>query len=295
MTRSIAALAVCCLFSCDRAPAEGPPPKDVVARVNGRPVTAFDVAMSLKSPFKAALKKQSPEEQKASLEQVIEAELFAQRAVELGLDRDPAYLEELARIEAQARAARRTALARYFRTHEVLEKATVTDADLKAYFEAHREALTKELHLQQAIFTSRAAADAALAAIAQGQAFEVAVAPAFPGTTPEQKPWDMGFLTIDLAPAFARAELLKLAPGQVSPPIEVSGAFWVYKLVEVRTNSAITAEAVAPRLQATLKAEQFAKRLSAVQAEVRAKAKIDYVTPPTPAPEPQAPPAPENE
>lgn len=175
--RGIALLAPL-LFACTDAARA---PKDVVASVNGKPITATEI--ELRQAGKA-----TAETQAEARDALVLLELQAQRAVELGLDADEGFQAAQQRAEAQLREARRRELAKLFRTKEVLDKIVVSDDDARRYFEANRARVQTQLTVHQILVNGRAAATAAAAELAAGKPFEEVAAALLPIQIPAATP-----------------------------------------------------------------------------------------------------------
>ena len=78
----------------------------VLATVKDVPITEYDVQQSLKRSVGHG-KEVNPEAAQNVLQAIVRDELIYQKSVELGLDKDQAYLKKLKEAEAQLRAAQR--------------------------------------------------------------------------------------------------------------------------------------------------------------------------------------------
>ncbi len=282
-------VAVLLVSGCERAPgglAAGKKTLPVVARVNGRPITALELSTRLRpAGVPRPGEKSGPEQEKAALELMIRQELEAQKAVELGLDASPGFQEELEKMEAQERDWKRKELSKLYRSQELLAKAEVSDDEVKRFFDENTVKVQTEFHVAQLPFRNRAQAEAAQAALAQGKSFEELAAPLYPGVPPEQRPWENPALRFENVPKVWWPELSRLEPGSVSGIISAPGdQYWILKLVEKRQNPAITFETVKPGLQTLLRAQRFEERVGQMEKALREKAKVELV--------PQAPAAP---
>lgn len=224
---------------------------DAAAVVNGRPITRFEVLLRLRSMPDA-----TPQQ---ALDAIIVDELRAQRAAELGLERDPAYLQELARVQAQVNEVTRRELSKLFFHREVLGRAEATDDEVKAWVAQHRARFTHRVKVLQLLRKDRAAIDALKAELDRGARFEDLVlstrsGPA-PGTLAEATVGPLSWEQVP--PAWWRA-LEVLQPGQVSevlaPP---GGPFTLLKLLEREPAAEPPFEQLAPMVRATLKAERI--------------------------------------
>lgn len=283
-------LAAVAMTSCERTPVSRPPPppKDVLAKVNGRAITDFEVTLRLRtaSPHQGAPVELTPEARKGALETIILQEVLAQRAVELGLDQDPTWQEEERKLEAQVNEARRQGLTRLFLAKEVQAKAAVTDADARRYFDDNRARVQTELRVSQVLRKGRASIDQAAAALAQGTPFDEVAGEGFPPQLAAQKPWELPPLAWQQVPVQWWGVVDVLQPGQLSGVIAgANDRFWIIKLLERRDNAAMTFELARAGIGEILQGDKQQAARERTERELRAKARVEYLTP-APAPPP---------
>lgn len=284
MFRRLLLISVLGLFACERnkpAPAPVPPPSvtpvlgsEVRATVNGVPITGLEVGIRLAGAAMGPTgEKANGAQQRTALEQAIDEELLAQRAVELGYQVGG---EDGGVPDAKTRESRRHELAKQFRMKELLEKAVVTPEETRAWFDAHLARVQGELQVQFIIVQGKATGDAVLASLAKGQSFDEVALAQFP-KAPDPKPWAVQPMSWFQVPPPWWAQLDKLEPGKTSGLIADEGdRFWIVKLVDRKPNPAITFEASEPPIAASLRARKFEARREEVLKELRAKAKIEF-------------------
>ena len=127
---------------------------DVIATVNGAPIREADVLFRLKSD--SHQNEMKPEYRKNLLDGIIREQLVYERAVQLGLDKDANYQDEVRKLDAQMAAVKRKALGELFYQQEIAGKAQVSDAEAKKYFEDHAEWFRTDLHVLQILRRSEA-------------------------------------------------------------------------------------------------------------------------------------------
>jgi len=257
----------------------------VLARVNGVPITELDVKFRSKAPSQHEGVK-SDVVGPVVIETLIRDELVYQRAVELGLDKDPEYLKRVQEMEAQLATFKRRQMVDAFYAKEVHQKTEVPEAEVKAYFDRHSADIRAELHVMQLLYTRDPdAARAASDAIKGGKSFEEVAKERFKGIPPQEKaPWDLGFMKWNQLPEAWWDVVFKMKPGEVSDVI--SGGeqrFWVLKLVERRDNPNASFEDFKPRIISVLKRTRVEERRAELLDELKKKAKIEYVSPAPPA------------
>jgi hypothetical protein len=248
----------------------------VVAWVNGKPITLADVDLRLRGEARG--KTPPAERRTAMLEQIVSQELLAQRAHELGLDADPKYVEESADADAQIGAYKRRRLADLTIDRELVSAATPTDADAKKYFDDNLPKLKGELHIVQIFRRGRAAIDSARDSINAGKSFDdvakVGLEESMPGMLP---PWDLGWVRWLQLPDPIREAAANLKPGEVSGVISGPGErFWIIKLVERREDDKVSFDLLKPRILELLRNSRLETSRAALEKDLRAKAKITY-------------------
>jgi parvulin-like peptidyl-prolyl isomerase len=222
------------------------------------------------------------------IDTVVREELVRQRAIELGLDRDPSYQRKRQQLSAELAAFERRELGDLFFQREIDQSARVSDDDARKYFSQNARMIQSELHLLQILYRrDENVARAALDEIKGGRPFEEVAKPHFPAQATEKAaPWDIGFLRWHQMPDAWLSVVFDLKPGEVSDVIKgPEGRFWILKLVERRENPNLTFEEVKPRILSVLERTTREERRARLVRELRDKAKVTYADPslaPTP-------------
>lgn len=284
-----AAAAALLLIACDQgaatssqpAPTAPAPaaslPADALVTVNGAAIGQIDLEIELsRKDHDAAARPPQPED---VLERLVDRELFAQEAARLGLDADTSYQTKLRELEAQVDAFRRRELTRLFTSREVDRKAVLSEAEARAYYDAHAAEIRSELHVHQILRRSEAEIRAAHEALKSGKPFDEVAASLFPKLPPAApRPWDLGSLTWQQVPPAWRDVVYDLEPGETSGILTgPRNRYWLVKLIARRDNPAHTFEAVRPVLEELLKGDRVGAARKAALAELRAKATVDRV------------------
>lgn len=274
MTKPLLLAALVGALGCQKpaapAPAPAPPkpalpPEQVAATVNGHAVSRFEVLLRQRTMQDA--------EPREALEALIDDELRAQRAAALGLEREPAFLEEMARVEAQVSEVRRRELARLLLHREVLDQARVSDEEVQRAFEQRRARFGAEVRVVQLSRRDRGAVEAALAEVQRGRDF-ADVAAGLLGVTREALVAGRPLRWDEVPPAWWPA-LEGLQPGEVSGVIAAPGGrFVALQLLERRPVAAPDFDAVKPLLAATLRSERIEALRARADADLRVGATI---------------------
>ncbi|MCA9676076.1 MAG: peptidyl-prolyl cis-trans isomerase [Kofleriaceae bacterium] len=281
LVAAVALVASVAATGCDRrADSAAPPPAprnlpaawspDTVASVNGHAITRADLTGAPRGHGDDA----APATEE--LDDVIGLELAAQQAEALGLDRDPAYQQELHALQAPAQAFRRHRLAELYFDDQVTKQIQISDADARAYFDANAARIRSQVHVWQILARDRTEIEQVQADLAAGQAFEDVARARLPdlpaGVRP---PWDVAPMHWNQVPEAWRAVLDTLQPGQVSDVIAgPRGRYWVIKLLERTDDPSITFDTVEDTIVALLRDERATARRAELAHQLRADATI---------------------
>ena len=267
------------------APAAPGAPSDVLAWVNGAPITELDVRSTMQPGTELTVPMR-----KNLLDVLIDKELKAQQARKLGLDQQATYQDRIRPLQARVDAAARTELDDLWYRNQVVDAAQVDEAAEQAYFQTHQDQIRTEWHFEQILLRKRQAIDAARAALQAGASFDEVAAAQMP--TPQvakSRPWDLGWLQWGQVPEAWTPVVDKLQPGQTSDVIEGPGSrFWLVRLVEERRNEQATFEEYKPFIHTVLQRQEIGTRQADLEQQLRSQAQIRYVDPPPPLSPPPA-------
>lgn len=225
--------ALLCLTGCQGKEQQFPPSgkgSKVLARVNGSPITAADVAFRHQEGHGDEVSRPK------SLDDIIDQELLYQQGLKLGLDKDPSYREKLAKLDRQPAGARRIELARRVFNTQIASKINLMPQDGKDYFDKNADKIATELHLEYMKFDDKQKAEDALKKIRGGAVFE-SIARSVMGTNKVagREPWDLGFQKWQQIPVDFVDPVYRLKPGEVSDVLgNQQTDFQIVKLVATR-------------------------------------------------------------
>ncbi len=283
-TLAVAVIALVALWaspSCRARQTTRPPAGDVLATVNGVPVTRADVLLASRGAGhdSTAMPESSmnPAIQKNILETIIREELVAQRAAELGLTADAEEQRELRRREAELSALRRKVLSAAYYRHERAE-ANVTEQEARRYFDANAARLRTELHVWQILLRDEGRIEQARREIESGTPFEEVARRQFPGLPQSSpSPWDLGYLKWNQVPEAWRSVVYALANGQHSGVVRgPRGRLWILKLIDKREDPSITFAGAEATIIEILRSERIEARRVEADRSLRSKARIVY-------------------
>jgi len=263
--------------------------KDVVATVNGKPITQVDVRFRLKGEGhkEKHAAPASAQQLGTVLETVIGEELAAQRATELGLDADPRYQAGLRQLEAQVAAYRRRGLTELLWERSVDKNAAPTDADARRFFDANQKQIRTQLHVRQILRRSEASMAEVRRQLDSGKRFEDVAASLFPDRPPGQTPWDLGWMSWYKLPEQWRKIAYDLKPGEVSAVIRgPKERYWIIEVVERKEEPEVAFDTVKAAVLSDLERGSVEAARDKARKELRARAKVQHLAPPTPEPRP---------
>ncbi len=117
-------------------------------------------------PAEYLFKFQGESGKKTLLGQLVELKMYAQRAQQLGLDKDP-------QIQRRIEEAREKILATAFHLKEVTEKVTVTEEEIRDYYELHKKEHIRpeEVKVREIVVIDKNEADEIIKLIRAGASF----------------------------------------------------------------------------------------------------------------------------
>jgi peptidyl-prolyl cis-trans isomerase C len=280
----ILALAV----ACDRGPlggrADSPEDKQVVARIDGQPITLDDLQrrMAQQAPYVQA-RYSSPERRKQLLDNLIRFEILAREARRRGYERDPQVVHH-----HQQRLVDRMVAEELDRT---LKAEDIPEDELRRFYQEHPERFTRPeaVRVSQILLAdAETAATVAAAARALGprdeRGFRRLVAAHSLDEDSKQRGGDLTFLERQPATGGSNgqrppAPLIEAAfglaeVGQIGGPVQSERGFHVLRLTQRRTGALRPFEEVAAEVRTLVHEQRRSRRLDEWVAEMRNKVNI---------------------
>ena len=254
---------------------------DVVARVNGKDITAAEVQMAT-DVFGEQLA-QVPEAQRRSMvvDALVDMHVMADAAKAAGTADSPKYKARMAFLEAQA-------LRNTYVEDDLQGK--ISDADIKARYEKDIASYVppEEVHARHILVKTEDEANAILKQLADGGDFQAIAKEKSEDPGSKGNGGDLGFFAKgQMVPEF-EAEAFALKPGETSTkPVKSQFGYHIIKVEERRTQPVPTLDQVREQVIQMVQRDKYQETL----AKMRGEAKIEILTPPAAPADPAAAPA----
>jgi len=246
----------------------------IIAKVNGTPITEEDLTLRRSGAHGG---RKAPGDQQKALDDVITEELLYQQGLKIGLDKDPGYRRQVAKLEHQLAIAKRAEMTRRVYNSQVAANVEITHADAKNYYDKNVDQITTDLHLGVMSFNNREAAEETLQKVRGGATFE-SVARSVMGdqVSAGREPWDLGFLSWDQIPFDFVAAVYRLKPGGVSDVVnsQRTGS-QIFKLFEARKNSKADFASMSGLIMNRLRDEKIIEAYQQYVDKLKKEAKIE--------------------
>ena len=246
----------------------------VVAKVNGTPITEEDLTFRL--PGVHGERKAAGNQRKA-LDDVITEELLYQQGLKIGLDKDPGYRAQIAKLEHQLAIAKRGEMTRRVYNTQVAAKVQITQADAKNHYDKNANQITTELHLGVISFNNKEGAEEALQKIRGGATFE-SIARSAMGSqvSAGREPWDLGFLSWGQIPVDFVDAVYRLKPGEVSNIVSSKRTgYQIFKLFGARKNPRADFASMSGLIMNRLRDEKVIEAYGQFVEKLKKEAKIE--------------------
>ena len=256
-----------------------PDPEAVAARVDGAAITEADLAQAALD-FREQMA-QVPEDQRRSqlIQHLIDTKLSAAAAVAGGLDQKPEVRRRLETVRE------RTLQLEYVRTTVL---SAVTDEALRQrYDEAMKSFVpTDEYHAAHILVKTEDEAKAIIAELGKGGDFAAIAKEKSLDPGSAAKGGDLGFFDPkQMVEPFANAVKALKEGEYTETPVQSQFGWHVIKLEAKRQSSPVPFEQVAQQIRQQMMSELFSQAMQ----DLRAKAKIEIIQGPAPAPDQPAP------
>ncbi|MCK2053857.1 peptidylprolyl isomerase [Methylobacterium sp. 37f] len=266
------------------APAAPVAPETVVAKVNGAPITAGDLAIASEDPALSLPGVDDAQKKNLLVDYMIDLKVGAQAASAAKVGDSPDFQRKLA----------------YFKDKLLLDeylereaKKAATPEAAKALYDQTVKAMKpeEEVHARHILMENEDDAKKIAARIKGGEDFAKVAAEVSKDPGSKTEGGDLGWFTRErMVAPFAEAAF-KMSPGQVSEPVKTQFGWHVIKLEEKRTKPVPTFDEMKEQVDQylTRKAQQDLILKLREGAKIERTAAAPAVAPAPPAPAPKAP------
>jgi len=243
--------------------------RTVLAKVNQTKITAADLEKEISQlPFHSRAALTSGEGQERLLEEMIKRELLVQEAERRKLDSQP-------EVKARLEESRRSILLNALLAQEILDQVQITEPEVRAYFDKHRDELeTSEVHLKQILLKDSKEAEEIHARLLKKEEFEKLAKQYSVDKSSAYKGGSLGFVSRgQMLPELERVAFsLKLQ--EISRIIKTAKGYHILKLVDRRKTVTLNYDEVKDRLQPYALAEKQRERLENWIKELRNRSRV---------------------
>jgi len=214
----------------------------VVASVGEKQITQEYVENVLKNiDPQRAMQFASPEGKQKLVEELVNQELFYLDAINKGLDKDEAFVNEVERMKEN--------ILKQYAINLAIKDVTVSEADIAGFYYENKEKFIapESVHASHILVDDEATANAILEEINGGLSFEEA-AEKHSKCPSKAQGGDLGFFQRGrMVPEFEEAAFAMDA-GEISKPVQTQFGFHLIKVVEKQASEVSPLEEVKPQL-----------------------------------------------
>ncbi len=248
---------------------------DILVTVNGHNITKKDAEAFVSATSPNAHYEQLTPQQKALVKKtLVEKALFAEVAKKEGIDKTPEFKRNMEKIGNE--------LAVNMWMKKQMDNAVVSDSEAKAFYDKNKDKfkMPELVHARHILVKDEKTANDIIKQL-QGlkgdklKAKFIELAKAKSTGPSAAKGGDLGkFKKGQMVPAFSKA-VWSLKPGEITTkPVKTQFGYHVIYLESKEAPKTVPYEAVKSRIIASLKQQEFAKKIAEMAKELRSKAKI---------------------
>ena len=242
------------------------PPNEVIAKVNGVPITYDDIALAEDELMAMVGKLPEARRFEILVGHMVDRIVASQAAEKAGLALDPRVIQRVAFMQ-------RKAMQDVFIGAELLKR--VTDVEVEAYYEKEIQngPADEEVRARHILLDSREAADAVVVALKDGVDFETLAKERSKGPSGPSG-GDLGYFTKDaMVEPFANAAF-KMQSGDMSAPVKTQFGWHVIKVEDRRSKPKPALVDVRDQIFQILIGEARQE----IYAKMRSEADVEFVT-----------------
>jgi len=248
---------------------------DILVTVNGKNITKQDAEAFVNATSPQAHYAQLTPEQKALVKKtLIEKVLFAELAKKEGIDKTPEFKRNMAKIADE--------LMVNMWMKKQMDSAVVSDSEAKAFYEKNKDKfmMPETVHARHILVKTEKEAEAIIKELKglKGEALKkkfIELAKAKSTGPSGEKGGDLGsFKKGQMVPEFSKA-VWALKVGEITTkPVKTQFGYHVIYLEEKTKAKPVAYDVVKDKIIATLKQQEFAKKIADMAKELTSKAKI---------------------
>ena len=249
---------------------------DILVKVNGKSITKQDAEAFVSATAPNAHYEQLAPEQKALVKKtLVEKALFTELARKEGVDKTPEFKNNMQKIADEL-------MVNMWMKKQV-DNAVVSDSEAKAFYDKNKEKfmMPETVHARHILVKSEKEAQdiiGQLKGLDSDKLKEKFVELAKSKSTGPSGPkgGDLGnFKKGQMVPEFSKA-VWALQPGTITTePVKTQFGYHVIYLEEKTKAQPVSYESVKNKIVATLKQQEFSKKIAEIAKELRSKAKIE--------------------
>src|SRR5512135_1611284 len=252
------------------APTSAPsaPSSQVLATVNGKDITVddFKAEASTLSPLAVNALGEMKNKEKF-LDNLVDKQLIVQEAEKMGLDKDPEVVKRLNLVKSNLMLGMLV-------KKEVMDKSNVSDQDVKAYFEQHKDDLGS-VRLSHILVSSQKEAEDVLAKLKAGESFAKLAKEYSLDTKTKANGGDLGYVKwAQFGSPGLKEAAFKLKPGEVSGIVQSQFGFHIMKVTEKKPAAEADFEGMKDALKDYLLEQKKEDLFQALVKGLKDKAKI---------------------
>ncbi len=248
---------------------------DILVTVNGHNITKKDAEAFVSATSPNVHYEQLTPQQKALVKKtLVEKALFAELAKKEGIDKTPEFKRNMEKIGNE--------LAVNMWMKKQMDNAVVSDSEAKAFYEKNKEKfkMPELVHARHILVKDEKTANDIIKQLKglkgdklKAKFIELAKAKSTGPSGP--KGGDLGkFKKGQMVPEFSKA-VWALKPGEITTkPVKTQFGYHVIYLESKEAPKTVPYDAVKEKIIASLKQQEFAKKISEMAKELRSKAKI---------------------
>jgi len=248
---------------------------DILVTVNGKNITKQDAEafVSATAP-NAHFSQLSPKQQEMVKKTLVEKALFGELAKKEGIDKTPEFKRNMQKIADE--------LMVNMWMKKQMDSAVVSDSEAKAFYDKNKDKfiMPETVHARHILVKSEKEAKAIIDQLKglKGDALKqkfIELAKSKSTGPSGPKGGDLGsFKKGQMVPEFSKA-VWALKPGEITTtPVKTQFGYHVIYLEAKNKAQAVPYETVKDKIIATLKQQEFGKKISEIAKELRSKAKI---------------------